>query len=335
MPRWIVHYVLCVLVFSPLSVFAQSRSQDDLEDALRDLPPAQRTEYRRQLLELDRVSRRLLQAIPNPPQVNVVLAAGEQSINAGTTFGKIIVSEGMLRFVKSDDELGMILGHELAHQTLGHVSRGAMNNVLLNLGSIIAGSFIPGGEAVTGLFGQMVLNHFNQDQERAADHVGLRYAYDAGYDPQAAAYVMRRMAEEVPETANAGFFSSHPSSVERFTTLQREAEELSSHHAVRRTESMAPGPKPVPLKRNEKACHQARSFFYQAHETKNPDRRIALYQRGLRLCPQSPRAHAELARIYDDVGERREAVEEYREALRYDSDYPGVRNRLAELEGRW
>jgi predicted Zn-dependent protease len=334
MARWIISFLLCLFVFSPLSASAQRRGQDDLEDALRDLPPAQRTEYRRQLLELDRVSRRLLQAIPNPPQVNVVLAAGEESVNAGTTFGKVIVSEGMLRFVKSDDELAMILGHELAHQTLGHVSRGAMNNVLLNLGSIIAGSFIPGGDAVTGLFGQMVLNHFNQDQERAADHVGLRYAYDAGYDPQTAAYVMRRMAEEVPETANAGFFSSHPSSVERFATLQREAEELSSHHAVRQTESVTPGPKPVALKRNEKACRQARPSFYQAKKAKNSDRRIALYQDGLRLCPQSPRAHAELAEIYADVGEHREAVEEYREALRYDPHYPGVRNRLAELEGR-
>jgi Zn-dependent protease with chaperone function len=334
MARWIAGFLLCLFVFPSLSASAQRRGQDDLEDALRDLPPAQRTAYRRQLLELDRVSRRLLQAIPDPPQVNIVLAAGEESVNAGTTFGKVIVSEGMLRFVKSDDELAMILGHELAHQTLGHVSRGAMNNVLLNLGSIIAGSFIPGGDAVTGLFGQMVLNHFNQDQERAADHVGLRNAYDAGYDPQVAAYVMRRMAEEVPETANAGFFSSHPSSVERFATLQREAEELSSPHAVRRTESVTPGPEPVALKRNEKACRQARTFFYQAQETKTPDRRIALYQRGLRLCPQSPRAHAELAQIYDDVAERREAVEEYREALRYDPDYPGVRNRLAELEGR-
>lgn len=333
MARWIASFFLCLLVVPPLSASAQNR-QDDLDAALRNLPPAQRTEYRRQLLQLDRVSRRLLQAIPNPPRVNFILAAGEQSVNAGTTFGKIIVAEGLMRFVKSDDELAMILGHELAHLTQGHVTRGATNNVLLNIGSIIAGSFIPGGDAVTNLFGQMVLNHFNQDQEREADKVGLRYAYNAGYDPQAAAYVMRRMAEEVPQTANAGFFSSHPSSVERFATLQREAEALSPSHAVRRTESVVPGPKPVVLKRDEKACRQARPTFYQAKEASNPDRKIALYQRGLRMCPQSPRAHAELAEVYEDIGEWREAIEEYREALRYDPDYPGARDRLAELEGR-
>ncbi|NOT55383.1 MAG: M48 family metalloprotease, partial [Deltaproteobacteria bacterium] len=168
MTRWIASCVVCLFVFPLLTASAQRRGPDEIEDALRDLPPAQRAQYRRQLLNLDRVSRRLLQAVPNPPQVDIVLAAGEKSVNAGTTFGKIIVAEGMLDFVKSDDELAMIVGHELAHQTLGHVSRGARNSVLLNLGSVIAGSFIPGGEAVTGLFGQMVLNHFNQDQERAA-----------------------------------------------------------------------------------------------------------------------------------------------------------------------
>ena len=334
MAGWVAGFLFWLLVVPLLSASAQNSGQDDLEEALRGLPPAQRTEYRRQLLQLDRVSRRLLQVIPNPPQVNVILAAGEHSINAGTTFGKVIVAEGLLRFVKSDDELAMILGHEFAHLTQGHVARGATNNVLLNLGSIIAGSFIPGGDAVTSLFGQMVLNHFNQDQEREADQVGLRYTYDAGYDPQAAAYVMRRMAEEVPETANAGFFSSHPSSAERFATLQREAEELSSHRVVRRTEHESPGPQPVALKRDEKACRQARPFFLQAKETNNRDRKIALYRRGLRLCPQSPRAHTELAQAYEDVGEQREAIEEYREALRYDPDYPGVRDRLAELEGR-
>lgn len=333
MARWVASFLLCLLVFPPLFASAQSR-QDELEEALRGLPPAQQAEYRRQLLQLDRVSRRLLQAIPNPPQVNVIFAAGERSINAGTTFGKIIVAEGLLRFVKSDDELAMILGHELAHLTQGHVARGATNNMLLNIGSVIAGSFIPGGDAVTSLFGQMVLNHFNQDQEREADQVGLRYAYDAGYDPQAAASVMRRMAEEVPETANAGFFSSHPSSGERFAALQREAEELSSHHAVRRAESVVPGPKPAALSRDEKACRQARPIFLQAKETSNPDRKITLYQRGLRMCPQSPRAHTELAQTYEDLGEQREAIEEYHEALRYDPDYPGARDRLAELERR-
>lgn len=334
MIRWIVGSLCGLLLLVPSLGGAQQRTRNDLEDALRDLPPAQRTEYRRQLLQLDRVARRILQATPNAPKVNVILAAGEQSVNAGTTYGKIIVAEGLMKFVHSDDELAMILGHEVAHLTQGHVARGSMNNTLLNLGSIIAGSFIPGAEVVAGMAGKMFLNHYNQDQEREADTVGLRYTYDAGYDPVAAAYVMRRMAEEVPETANSGFFSSHPSSVERFETLQRQAEILRPNHETRRASGeVGPPPKQM-LKRDEQACRQARPIFLRAKEAEDPDRRIALYQRGLRMCPQSPRAHAELAEVYAEFGDQREAAEEYREALRYDAEYPGARERLADLQGR-
>lgn len=77
----------------------------------------------------------------------------------------------------------------------------------------------------------------------------------------------------------------------------------------------------------------ARSLFGQKIPD-DPDRKIALYQRGLRMCPQSPRAHAELADVYADLGDTREAIEEYRETLRYDPDYPGARERLSELQGQ-
>jgi predicted Zn-dependent protease len=322
-----------VLAFILLFIPALSFAQDEVDAALRDLPPALRTEYRRQLLQLDRVARRIRQAIPNAPQVNFTLAAGEPSINAGTTFGRIIVSEGMMRFVHSDDELAMILGHEYAHQTQGHVTRGAISNTLLGIGSIIAGSLMPGAGQATNLVGQLFLNRFNQEQEREADRVGLQYVADAGYDTQRAIQVMRRMAEEVPESAAGGFFSSHPSSVDRFDLLQRQAAQLSSSRPTRYAAGEREGSRLL-AQRDEQACRQAQPLFHRAKDTSDVDRKIALYQRGLKICPESPRAHAELARTYATLGEHREAIEEYREALRYDPDYPGARDRLLELENR-
>ncbi len=323
--------LLCFLFVLPLSV--PVHAADDLDEALRDLPPQERAVYREQLTRLDRVARRLLKAIPNPPQVNFILAAGEPSINAGATFGKVIVSEGMMRFVRSDDELAMILGHELAHITQGHVQSGARNNVLLGLGSLIVGTIYPGVGQAAGQVGQLFLNRFNQDQEREADRAGLRYADDAGYDPRAGAQVMRRMAEEVPQTATAGFFSSHPSSAERAVALQRLADELGAKRETRQTASLSPS-RPPQLERDEEACQKARPYFYQAYDSRKLEEKISLYQRGLRICPQSPRAHFELSEAYASLGREREAAAELREVLRYDSNYPGARSRLRELEDR-
>jgi predicted Zn-dependent protease len=289
---------------------------------------------------LRRVSQRVLFAIPNPPKIEW-LVFDDPSINAGATFGEIVVSTGMLRFVRSDDELALILGHELAHITQGHVSQGAMNTSLLGLGSQVVNAIYPGIGLLTGQAGQLFLNRYNQDQERAADVVGLRYAFAAGYDPRAAAQVMRRMAHEEPHTATAGFFSSHPSSLERANELQRVAAQLAP-------ESPFPTPPVRPalyarnetpqaahsarFGRNEAACQRARSYFYRAFGTQDLHQKVKLYQRGLRICPESPRAHSELADVYARLAQSGRAAAELRTVLVYDPDYPGVRRRLRTLD---
>ncbi len=327
MRRLIAGLLLCVSIIPIFSALAYA--------ALNQLPPRERTLYQQQLLQLDRVARRLLQTIPKQerPQVQFSLDFGEGSINAGATFGEVMVTEGMMQFVRSDDELAMIVGHELAHITQGHVTRGAMNNTVLGIGAVLANNVVPNSGQLAGVVGQMFLNHFNQDQEREADQVGLRYAFEAGFDPNAGPQVMERMAREVPQTASAGFFSSHPGSTERAEALRREAAALSGsqeEHRLAREETT----RQTGLQRDEDACQRAKTYFYRAKDMTDLDEKVSLYQRGLRICPQSPRAHAELADVYADLGETREAVDELREALRYDPDYPGARNRLQALRTR-
>src|SRR4029079_5086814 len=76
--------------------------------------------------------RRLLETIPSHPNVQFVLVSGDQSINAGATFGQVAITSGMLNFIESDDEMAVVLGHELAHITEGHVMKGTMSGLALN-----------------------------------------------------------------------------------------------------------------------------------------------------------------------------------------------------------
>lgn len=329
MKCWIVLLLLCSCILP----FAALADEEDVDEAISQLPPQERTIYRKQLMQLDRVARRLLEAIPDRPQVKFTLVPGENSINAGATFGQIMVTEGMMRFVRSDDELAMILGHELAHITQGHVSKGAFSNMALGIGAVIADVFLPNSGQLAGTVGQLFLNHFNQDQELEADQVGIRYAFDAGFDPNAGPSVMERMAREAPQTARAGFFSSHPGSIERAEGLRQVAAELSGRqveHRLARDESA----RRSDLNRDENACQQAKTYFYRAKDMEDLGEKVFLYQRGLRVCPRSPRAHAELAEAYAGLGETREAIEEWREVLRYDPDYPHARERLQILQDR-
>lgn len=297
-----------------------------------------------QLGQLRRVTDRILSAIPNPPQFQL-LVFDDPSINAGATFGRVMVSTGMLHFVRSDDELAVIIGHEIAHLSQGHVAGGVLRSSLLRLTSLLVDSIYPGVGLLTGQLGRLFLNHYNQDQERAADAVGLRYAFAAGYDPRAGAEVMRRMAHEVPGTATAGFFSSHPSSPERAKTLQRLAAQLIAQAPAPPT-TQAPVPPVAALPRppnrpaasrfgrDEEACRRAQSYFYRALDTRALDQKVQLYHRGLRICPQSPRARFELAEIYTRLGQLERAAGELRAVLSYDPTYPGARQRLHSLQQR-
>ncbi len=179
-----------------------------------------------QRVRVERVARRLLAAMKDPPEVQFVVIPGDPSVNAGATFGQIGVTAGLLDFVEDDDELAMVLSHELAHITEGHVTKGVIGGVALTVLAVLADTQVPGAGQAVGGIGQLFLNRFTQGQERAADDVGLRLAYAAGYDPRAAATVQERLAVEVPQTMAEGYFNTHPSSVERAMTAKKLANEL-------------------------------------------------------------------------------------------------------------
>lgn len=140
--RRVIYFSLLLLLFTTggVPVRAWSSERTSSQDYSR---------YQLHLVQIERVARRLLEAVPQSPPVQFILAAGEPTINAGATFGKILLSSGMMEFLRSDDELAMILGHELAHITQGHVVRGAMNSALLGIGSSLASAVFPGAGVTT------------------------------------------------------------------------------------------------------------------------------------------------------------------------------------------
>src|SRR5438067_10279010 len=182
--------------------------------------------YQEQKRRVERVGRRLLETIPGHPQVQFVIVAGDPSINAGATFGQVAITSGMLNFVKSDDEMATVLGHELAHIEQGHVLKGTIGGLALNVLAIVLETRVPGAGRAAGGVGQPFPNHYTQTQESEADQVGLGYAYEAGYDPLAAVELQERLAVEVPQSMAAGFFNTHPSSVERAVAARERAREL-------------------------------------------------------------------------------------------------------------
>ena len=276
---------------------------------------------------VERVGKRLLETIPGHPNVQFVVVNGDPSINAGATFGQVAITSGMLNFIQSDDEMAVVLGHELAHIEQGHVLKGTVSSLALGILSTVLEARVPGAGRAAGGVGQLFLNHYTQTQEREADEVGLRYAYAAGYDPRVAVGLQERMAVEVPQSMSAGYFDTHPSSVERAVAARHEAEELlaggeppgraevlaleradeGALRARRESASAVAGgalqhtaggaPRPSDSSAagvSPDGCRRASVYVDMARDSHDAAEREDLYRRALRYCPTLAEARSGL-----------------------------------------
>ena len=139
----------------------------------------------------------------------------DEKINAfAMPGGKIGVFTGILAVAENQDQLGAVLGHEIAHVTEQHSVERA-NRTLTTQGYAAAVSAVLGGGA-TGDLVQMsaqlgLLLPYGRGQESEADIVGLDYMADAGFDPRASVQLWKNMAEK-NKGAPPEFLSTHPSS---------------------------------------------------------------------------------------------------------------------------
>jgi hypothetical protein len=140
--------------------------------------------------------------------------------NALTAVKDISVTTGLLRFFENDDDLALILGHELAHAIMRHteekVNRNQLNAVLGLLG-VLSGRYrsIP------------VVDPYPKEKEKEADYLGLYLAAAAGFDVSHAADVHRSWAAQNPTKLNASMWSTHPSFPERAVLLDLESKLIS------------------------------------------------------------------------------------------------------------
>ena len=144
----------------------------------------------------------------------------------------IYVYTGLLRDM-DDDELGIVLGHELAHATHEHTRRRFAKTMWVQiaaLGVTAASREVDDKKqrAVVGLItlftATALVNGYGREMEDQADRVGLRYAYEGGYDVARGPALWRRFAQKYGEKGKVAnfFFGNHSLSSERAAHLDQE-----------------------------------------------------------------------------------------------------------------
>jgi predicted Zn-dependent protease len=162
-------------------------------------------------LEVDRVFLRLLpvawRLFPESRALRwEVLLTEDDSLEARAyPSGQIVVSAPFLsRFVRSDDELAFLLGHEMAHVLLEHGRRGYEAAVpLTHLAGTVDATLIH-ENLQSSMSLHLRLLPLLRAQEGEADRLGVQLAVDAGFDASAGSGLLERMdaAGEDPSPAH-------------------------------------------------------------------------------------------------------------------------------------
>ncbi len=154
-------------------------------------------------------------------EVNLI---GSRQVNAFCMpGGKIAFFSGILDALKlTDDEVAMVMGHEIAHALREHARERIAKSQITQLGASLLGELVGGGR-YAGAFqlgGNLLSLKFSRDEESEADVVGLDLAARAGFDPRAGISLWQKMAA-ANSRAPLEFLSTHPAGESRIREIEK------------------------------------------------------------------------------------------------------------------
>jgi Zn-dependent protease with chaperone function len=158
----------------------------------------------------------------------VVLQEAE-SMGAFSDGEKVVVNRGMLRVVRNDDELAMVIAHVIAHNVLGHIDAKRKNAIQGASVGVVVDILLAAATGVrTNTFQQVGANigalAFSKDFENEADYYSAYLMSQAGFDVSGLPAFWRYLGSI--DQAQMEYSVTHPTSVERSINMRKTVEEI-------------------------------------------------------------------------------------------------------------
>ncbi len=146
--------------------------------------------------------------------------------------GKIVFYTGILPIADTEAGVAAIMGHEVAHALANHGQQRMSAGMLQQIGAV-AGNVAIKDERDRALFNQAygigstvgVMLPFSRSHETESDKIGIYLMAIAGYNPDEAANLWKRMKANSGGQAPPEFLSTHPSNDTRIANLSKWAAE--------------------------------------------------------------------------------------------------------------
>ncbi len=147
------------------------------------------------------------------PQVNAFCMPG----------GKIAFYMGILDNLKlTDDEVAMVMGHEVAHALREHARERMGKSQATNIGASVLSQLLglgDLGQTAAGYGAQLLTLKFGREDESEADLVGMELAARAGFDPRSGVTLWQKMGAN-SAGAPPQWLSTHPAGSTRIADIE-------------------------------------------------------------------------------------------------------------------
>lgn len=140
--------------------------------------------------------------------------------------GKIVFYTGILPITQTETGVAVVMGHEVAHALADHGAQRMSAGMVQQIGAV-AGNVAIKDPQKRNTFNQAyglgstvgIMLPFSRSHETEADRIGLQIMAIAGYNPDEAAELWKRMKAKSGGQAPPEFMSTHPSNDTRINNL--------------------------------------------------------------------------------------------------------------------
>jgi Zn-dependent protease with chaperone function len=185
--------------------------------------------------DVDRVRsivNRLIPPYKDPASFRVYVVENKEWNAFACANGMIVVHDSLLH-ATDDDEMAIVLGHELVHATHEHTRKQMRSNLFkVGLPALAADAALAGRSSIAaqglGAAGAVALgaiqNGYSRGNEDQADRVGLRYAFEGRFDVRKGPALWNRFAEKYgdQDKVTNALFGNHSRASARAVNLRNQ-----------------------------------------------------------------------------------------------------------------
>lgn len=135
--------------------------------------------------------------------------------------GNIMLFEGLLKQLKTEDQLAALIAHEMGHGIEKHMTEDMKRNTGLTVLNLLFNHFTDNEyQTVTNIAHNLINNGFSRDQEEEADKYAVDLMLRSGYNPEGLLDLMRIFKDNSSNPRFLEFMQTHPAPESRIEYLE-------------------------------------------------------------------------------------------------------------------